>query len=786
MSIEYINHLYLYSQTCLFLGCIKGNGDLQMSYEDSPKLSSVGHSRPKKKARHAVTREQALQNIKEDWKIVKMKRVKDHIYQDFLQQKSFVKEIVVQNAHILRYLPDKWRDDEDVVEDAIINTGGQHPTAFRWASDRLKADLPFVNKIRAKLGESANAKRNQKTFDSFVIWVTLNVAIDTGNFSLFQSQLSILPQHREPLMKRIFDACTPLKLTGYRDIFAHLIQGDNGIQSLKRGVDESSFKLRLAQWLVEFAGADLFYEVTALLRSNKALTHDIATSIGWQLWKNPERADALGKMLLGLTFGVPEILTRVYSQAFASIIPSVSRTLDFDDLTGILQKMCAVDEIIFNIMTNTLEGFVINTFKHLPSKTLNPLLALTIEKSYNRSAQLLLANGADVNFKHNGTPMLIKAINGQHTETIHLILSDDKCNLNAVDKDGNTALIHAVPTAANHDERVTELLRRGADPNIPGQDGITATLKAIRNLDLTCIRELLNPLWGVNINYQDEDGNSILHRLAYDSQRTRRRASDVMAAAIQADVNSLFQCIMAREPDLTLTNHRGETALKFASSFWLETGSNKVIATLMSQLLVSVGCGAIWDDGLDEDGNPRHHMSMNRLDFQHLEPHTFDHSPVSVQLQEDKMNAEKTTVAPVRLQCGRVLNAGFLRHWLNEPHPGYEESANPTKNTCPYCRQEITSIELLTTEKAANWDKYEGDALKEEKSLAQELDRFEGTPQYKQYTKDVEAAKAALKAASERLNEQDRIKAEIRSSSNAIQKDLRKKRLIEKLNRLRF
>ena len=770
-----------------------------MSYEDSPKLSSVGHSRPKKKARHAVTREQALQNIKEDWKIVKMKRVKDHIYQDFLQQKSFVKEIVVQNAHILRYLPDKWRDDEDVVEDAIINTGGQHPTAFRWASDRLKADLPFVNKIRAKLGESANAKRNQKTFDSFVIWVTLNVAIDTGNFSLFQSQLSILPQHREPLMKRIFDACTPLKLTGYRDIFAHLIQGDNGIQSLKRASSESSFKLRLAQWLVEFAGADLFYEVTALLRSNKALTHDIATSIGWQLWKNPERADAPGKMLLGLTFGVPEILTRVYSQAFASIRPSVSRTLDFDELTGIGHGKA--DEIIFNIMTNTLEGFVINTFKHLPSKTLNPLLALTIEKSYNRSAQLLLANGADVNFKHNGTPMLIKAINGQHTDTIRLILSDDKCNLNAVDEDGNTALIHTVPNGYSN---MSELLRRGADPNIPGQFGITATFKAIRNLSFDCIRELLNPLWGVNINYQDEAGNSILHRLAYDSQR--RKASDVMAAAIRHDVNRLWLCIMARKPDLTLTNHRGETALSFASSCWFETGSGKVITTLMSQLLVSVGCGATWEDELDEDGNPTRDAEFRlRLDFQKLDPHTFDHSPVSVQLQEDEMNAEKTTVAPVRLQCGRVLNAGFLHRWLNEPHPGYEDSENPTKSTCPYCRQEITSIELLTTEKAANWDKYEGDALKEEKSLARKVMSFEERSEYKQYTMDVEAAKAALKAAEEekekkkirtakealkaaeeKLTEEEKEKKKIRAASDTIQRELRNKRLIEKLKRLRF
>jgi len=749
----------------------------------------------RKKSKITISREQALEAVRNDWKIVKMTRKKDEIYHNFLQDQDFVKKIVGINPHVLRYLPDEYKGSKEMVHDAIIVYNlaniSVHPSAFRWASEELKNDLAFVKEIREMLAESNNSKRNIEIFDSFVpehilrqvadvssYW--LGQAVEKGNFRLFQTQLSLLPLQREPLMKKIFDACaeTPLELTGYRNIFAHLIQGKHGRQSLKRASSESS--LKLAQWLVEFAGADLFYEVTVLLRSNNALTDEIATSIGWQLWKNPERTDALGKMLLGLTFGVTEVLTRVYSRAFDSIRPMVSRTLDFDDLAGIGHGK--VDEIIFNIMTNTLEGFVINTFEHLPSKTLNPLLALTIEKSYNRSAQLLLENGADVNFKHNGTPMLIKAINGQHTDTIRLILSDDKCNLNAVDEDGNTALIHTVPNGYSN---MSELLRRGADPNIPGQFGITATFKAIRNLSFDCIRELLNPLWGVNINYQDEAGNSILHRLAYDSQR--RKASDVMAAAIRHDVNSLFQCIMARKPDLTLTNHSGETALSFASSCWFETGSGKVITTLMSQLLVSVGCGATWEDELDEDGNPTRDAEFRlRLDFQHLDPHTFDHSPVSVQLQEDEMNAEKTTVAPVRLQCGRVLNAGFLHRWLNEPHPGYEESANPTKNTCPYCRQEITSIELLTTEKAANWDKYEGDALKEEESLARKIMTFEGTPQYKQYTKEVEAAKATLKAAAERLNEQDRIKAEIRSSSNAIQRGLRNKRLIEKLNRLRF
>jgi len=749
----------------------------------------------RKKSKITISREQALEAVRNDWKIVKMTRKKDEIYHNFLQDQDFVKKIVGINPHVLRYLPDEYKGSKEMVHDAIIVYNlaniSVHPSAFRWASEELKNDLAFVKEIREMLAESNNSKRNIEIFDSFVpehilrqvadvssYW--LGQAVEKGNFRLFQTQLSLLPLQREPLMKKIFDACaeTPLELTGYRNIFAHLIQGKHGRQSLKRASSESS--LKLAQWLVEFAGADLFYEVTVLLRSNNALTDEIATSIGWQLWKNPERTDALGKMLLGLTFGVTEVLTRVYSRAFDSIRPMVSRTLDFDELVGIGHGK--VDEIIFNIMTNTLEGFVINTFEHLPSKTLNPLLALTIEKSYNRSAQLLLENGADVNFKHNGTPMLIKAINGQHTDTIRLILSDDKCNLNAVDEDGNTALIHTVPNGYSN---MSELLRRGADPNIPGQFGITATFKAIRNLSFDCIRELLNPLWGVNINYQDEAGNSILHRLAYDSQR--RKASDVMAAAIRHDVNSLFQCIMARKPDLTLTNHSGETALSFASSCWFETGSGKVITTLMSQLLVSVGCGATWEDELDEDGNPTRDAEFRlRLDFQHLDPHTFDHSPVSVQLQEDEMNAEKTTVAPVRLQCGRVLNAGFLHRWLNEPHPGYEESANPTKNTCPYCRQEITSIELLTTEKAANWDKYEGDALKEEESLARKIMTFEGTPQYKQYTKEVEAAKATLKAAAERLNEQDRIKAEIRSSSNAIQRGLRNKRLIEKLNRLRF
>jgi len=203
----------------------------------------------------------------------------------------------------------------------------------------------------------------------------------------------------------------------------------------------------------------------------------------------------------------------------------------------------------------------------------------------------------------------------------------------------------------------------------------------------------------------------------------------------------------------------------------------------MSKLLVSVGCGAKWTGAGDWDDA--------RNLFKDLPASTFDDSPVVLRLQEDEMQGDDETVAPVRLGCEHVYNATFLRQWLNTNRYGYEGSATQFKTECPLCRKEITSIELLSAAKAANWDNFEGQAKAEEQKMEAAIKEWEKDEDYKQKKAAVDAADAALKAAQEALKaaedatrEKERERREIRDASDAKQKDLRDKRLLQQLKDL--
>lgn len=749
------------------------------------KRKSTRTQSSRKKSKTTVTREQAVEAITNDWKIVKMTRNKDDMYKMFLEDEDFVKEIVGINHHILRYLPDNYKGNKEIVYDAIIVLGtttiSVHPTAFRWASEELKKDLDFIKKIREMLSASINSKRNIEIFDSFVpenilrqvaevssYW--LSQSVEMGNFELFQTQLSILPSQREPLMKKIFSSCQinnpdGSKLTAYRRIFASLVHGQYGTRSLIRAESERPFSLHLAQWLVVYAGDNLRYEVTSILRSSPTFTNTIATEIGHQLCTNPRKTIALGKMLMLLPFGVPKFVVQVWRHAIAGMKKSsVVRSLDFSDSHDdrlVDSAFVDIDAIILQCLPSTLD-------QDRNIQTLGPLLALVIRESYIESAKFLLENGAnDANYQTaDGKSILTEAILSRNVDVVHLVLNYG-VSLDMVDNNGDTALHLAVKDTFS--DIVSELLRRGADPNIPNRIGRTAAFSAVDNLDINCIRELLNRIRYVHINHKDQDGNTLLHHLGR-AERWRHNRSAVKV---------IFQYIMAHNPDLNILNNNGQTALTYTN---VGRVSDRYLS--LSKLLVSVGCGATWEEELDEDGQALHHIA--RIAFQNLNADMFDDSPVILQLQEDEMQADKTTTAPVRLQCGHVLNAAFLHHWLNEPRPGYEDSENPTKSTCPYCRADITSIELFSTARAANWDKYEGDALEEEENLTRQLRDFENRSEYKQYTANVDAAKAALKAAEEILAREEKQKKKIREASDAKQTEFRDKRLLGKLKMLRF
>ena len=90
-------------------------------------------------------------------------------------------------------------------------------------------------------------------------------------------------------------------------------------------------------------------------------------------------------------------------------------------------------------------------------------------------------------------------------------------------------------------------------------------------------------------------------------------------------------------------------------------------------------------------------------------------------------------------------------------------------------------------------DKYEGMALKEEEKLKAELRDFKKSAEYKQYVSNVSTAKIALKGVQDKLEEEkkilqeeDRKGAEMRATSDKIQKGYRDQRLFKPNVPLKF
>ena len=173
-------------------------------------------------------------------------------------------------------------------------------------------------------------------------------------------------------------------------------------------------------------------------------------------------------------------------------------------------------------------------------------------------------------------------------------------------------------------------------------------------------------------------------------------------------------------------------------------------------------------------------------------------SHVELLTQGDIITMETSTLGPARcLPCKHVIGTPELHSWLNQNDADIEQNMDPDaggllglaprfKNECPTCRATIEQVEILSTAQAKNWDKYEGMALKEEEKLKVELRDFKKRAEYKQYVSNVSTAKTALKYVQEKLEEEKKILqkeerkgAEMRATSDKIQKGYRVQRLFK-------
>ncbi len=101
-----------------------------------------------------------------------------------------------------------------------------------------------------------------------------------------------------------------------------------------------------------------------------------------------------------------------------------------------------------------------------------------VENGHMEIIQFLIDKGADIDARGPvGWSALMIAIRKDRSEVIKLLLNNPATDVNAVDHEGETALMHAVYHGRR--ETVEQLLARGADIQVKDRNGQTALAKAI-------------------------------------------------------------------------------------------------------------------------------------------------------------------------------------------------------------------------------------------------------------------------------------------------------------------
>jgi len=180
------------------------------------------------------------------------------------------------------------------------------------------------------------------------------------------------------------------------------------------------------------------------------------------------------------------------------------------------------------------------------------------------SAQSLLAEGADANFRGSDGRTLLMAAAGMDSKV--LLLLNHGATVDARTANGDTALMFA---ADRYDAAsVKLLLARGADPNAADAAGNSVLLRAAASRQDW--REEREPLIGLLLSAQ--------------ADVNRANASGVTALMLMAGAgNPAFPALLARNPAIDARDGEGNTALLYAARHAVRGAQFEALAALIER-----------------------------------------------------------------------------------------------------------------------------------------------------------------------------------------------------------
>ncbi|MBQ6655941.1 MAG: ankyrin repeat domain-containing protein [Ottowia sp.] len=174
---------------------------------------------------------------------------------------------------------------------------------------------------------------------------------------------------------------------------------------------------------------------------------------------------------------------------------------------------------------------------------------------------------ADINSK------LIKAVSdfGSSSKRIERLLMDG-ANPNAADKEGKTALMHAVSPWGKIDA-VNPLIAAGAEVNAADNNGKTALMHAVSDSYIPAVELLIAA--GADANARDNDGKTALMHVKIPTIIDQTSDQSGASAALGlAEMN--IKLLLDAGADVNAADNEGKTALALAQ----ESGGDDVAAVL--------------------------------------------------------------------------------------------------------------------------------------------------------------------------------------------------------------
>ena len=783
----------------------------------------------------SMNREQALADIRKDWTIIKNLRKKDKPYQVFLADRNFVKEIIGMKYTMLKWLP-QFKDDAELVHDAVL-AGEEiedevpiHPSAIKFASDRLKHDVEFIKELRNFMKGEEKAVALLKKFDSFIPESVLlqiapvskhflNRSVDDGNYELFEKQKSILPVQRQGYIRRIVERSkhvSPERLTGYEKIFKELIQGQSGKRSLRRMISSSPYSTDiLINWMTTVISYDLYSELVQELRllSNfsKLIIRDLVSELRKDAFYIHFQEPVVSPSTLELQNNVRQQLKthytgkRDYMNRLLCIMKSCSTGpnllselihvlnfmgqygnaihLDFSESSASESRdndASKADNIVYTVLLLLLGRPQFN------ESVTTSLVRRCISDGYVKSTNLLLQSFGHVqDTALDWSTFLFSAIESGNLAMVKLLHKHISLSVKH-GRDEDTTLI----AASNNLEITRYILSKSGQSvgsfagivNAVNSRGYTALARAVAHNNVQVVRLLLQH--GADANIPNIHGRTALFK------------------AVTKDV-TIFRDLLnpIHKVDVNHRDHNGNSVLHHLSSVshWDSSVGVKFEMLLARGVDINVKnnngrtpfffCRLTEMYNMFTSNGEGGIVSLER--FRNKMDVTALTSSVVLKKQEDMMvEMSDHTSMPVRcLPCKHVFNGKFLFRWVNENKYGYEGTSN-FKDSCPNCRKKIDQVEFMSKAVAANWDENEGKALAEENGKKAKMDAIKYKPIYRQLVLDFDEKKREYEEAKRKKEEEEErvrnLKRGISDAADAAARHYRDLRLIEKIGKLKL